>query len=187
MSGIHAAILTRLQTHLEAHLNDGLQPGDPAWVRLVKSGPLQGDPDPDEARIFITLFENDPDAFIQGAVTQLQGPWADSIEEAEIGTVEDHPVQTWNRRFVVKARLLLESTRENESEARTLASAVRTRIEHLLPQASFSGINVDGEYVSMRIVAAEMHGEMLEAGGPPDSYDFLLKIRFTLRTTTGSL
>lgn len=177
---IHKKIMDRVQRYLEDNMIDALQPADPSRAYLVKLGPLQGDPDPDEARIFLTIHENDPDTFVTGTVTSFEGKWQDDIDEYEIG---GPAVATWNRRFTVKARLLLEQTREGEDEARELASTVRTRIEHLLPRISFSGISEDGEYVSEPI--RTVLGEMIGAGGPPDSYDFLIKVRFSLKTTTG--
>lgn len=185
MSGIHGLVMERIQTYLAEHLNDGLQPGDREWVTLVKNGPLQGDPDPDEARIFITIFENDPDGFVSGVVTSLSGGWTDEILDTEIGLEDDRVITTWVRKFTLKARLLLEQTRENEYEARNAASGIRTRIEHLLPKVPFSDLKADGEYVSKRISGNDTQGEMIGAGGPPDSYDFMIKIRFSLWTTTG--
>ncbi|MFM8321736.1 MAG: hypothetical protein ACKOC5_12555, partial [Chloroflexota bacterium] len=74
----------------------------------------------------------------------------------------------------------------DERDARRAASAVRTRIEHLLPRIPFSDLRADGEYVSKRISGGDTQGEMIEAGGPPDSYDFRIKIRFSLWTTSGT-
>lgn len=174
---IHSKIMDKVQAYLEANMVDAIDPEDPDYTSLVKLGPLQGDPDPDEARIFVTIHENDPDTFITGVVTGMDGKWVDEIEFREIGGST-----TWKRRFTAKIRLLLETTREDETVARQLASTLRTRIEHLLEQISFSGISEDGEYVSEPI--REIYGEMIQAGGPPDSYDFQIKVRFGLKTTT---
>jgi len=185
MSGIHSLIMETIEAYLEAHINDGLTVDDPEYVSLAKLGPLQGDPDPDEARVFVTIFENDPDKFISGAVTSFSSSWIDEIVDTEVGLSDEQVVTTWVRRFVLKARLLLEQTGENEVEARRLASCIRTKIEHLLPKISFSSIKEDDEFVSKRITNDDIQGEMIGAGGPPDSYDFMIKIRFSLWTTTG--
>lgn len=174
MSGIHDEILKRVQTQLTADLVNAID--DDTKATLVRLGPLDGDPDPDVARIFITLHENDPEAMIGGTVTGLNSKWSD-----EPDTTESSWVITTKRRFTARARCLLEQTQEGLDDARTIASTVRTRLESSLQRVSFSGININGEYVSRPIV--ELHSEMLQGGGAPDSYDFHIKVRFEVLTT----
>lgn len=175
---IHDAIMNRVRDYLEHALISAVPVDDPARAGVIKLGDLNGEPDPDVARISITIHENDPDSFVPGAVTGIEGDWSDEILEVEIGGAV-----TWVRRFTIKARCLLESTKEDLVNARKAASTVRTRIEHALPRVSFDGILEDGEYVSRGIISSELVGEMIQVGGPPDSYDFLIKIRFDVWTT----
>lgn len=177
---IHDAILNRIKDRLTDVLITQVADDDPAKVGAVKLGDLQGDPDPDDSRISVTLHENDPDNFISGALTNFSGDWSDEVEEIEVGGAI-----TWRRRFTVKSRCLLERTQENLDTARKIASTLRTRIEHLLPTISFGDIHVDGEYVSRGIISMTMQGEMLQSGGPPTEYDYFIKIRFEVLTTKG--
>ena len=181
MSGIHDAVLTKVQSELTRMLITEIDEADVARVGVVKLGPLDGEPDPDLGRITVTLHENDPDRFVTGAPTEATTHWMDEVLQVEIG---GGAATTWKRRFTLKARCLLESTKEGLVVARTIASTVRTRIEHALPKISFSGIVVDGETVVRRIVSNETMAEMIQSGGPPDSYDFLIKVRFDMWTVT---
>ncbi len=178
---IHDAILNYVRDELQDALIDAIPTDDPARAGVVTLGPLQGDPDPDQARISVTLHENDPDA-ITGAtgVSALSGSWDDEVAEIECGGSE-----TWNRRFTVKARCLLVNTGEDKDAARQIAATVRHRIEKTLQNLSFSGVEDDGEYVSRGAVATSIKGEMIQSGGPPDSFDYHIKIRFEIQTTTG--
>ena len=178
MSGIHDEILKTVKTALQYYMIDNVPEADTTRAGYIKLGDLQGDPDPDVARISITLHENDPDGFIKGVVTGMKDAWDDEIYDIEVGGR-----MTWKRRFTIKTRCLLENSKENLSEARTTASTVRTRLEHSLPKISFSSVSVDGEYVSRGIISSEIKGEMLQGGGPPTSYDYFIKIRFEVLTT----
>lgn len=175
---IHDAIMNRIKDRLVQTLQTPVPEDDLYYVGAIVLGHLQGDPDPDEARISITIHENDPDKFISGSVTGMSGDWSDEVEEIEIGSGI-----TWVRRFTIKARCLLERTQEDLETARDIASTIRTSIEHLLPTISFADINENGEYVSRGIISMTMGGEMLQAGGPPRDYDFIIKIRFDVLTT----
>jgi hypothetical protein len=183
---IQYLIMSRIQSHLEAILRDGYTIFDSTRVHTIQIGPLQGDPDPDEARIFIELFENDPDKIVNGATTGMDGDWSDNVDEIECGD-GDNVHQTWNRRFTLKWRCLFDKTREAMEEGQEIASTIKSRIEHELPKISFSGLIDDGEYVSRRILSTAVKSEKLQSGGPPDSYDFRGKIRFELQTTTGGV
>lgn len=181
MSGLHDAILNRVRDELERMLITEVPEGDPTRAGVVKLGNLDGEPDPDEARISITLHENDPDGFIGGMVTAQHEKWIDEVDHEELGG--DYSAGTYRRRFTAKGRVLLDISREGLAEAREIASTVRTRLEHALLKISFSGIEVGGEYISRRVIASGLHGEMLQGGGPPDSYDFLIKVRFEVLST----
>jgi hypothetical protein len=176
---IHDAVLTHLQTELAHRLITLVAEDDPARAGVVKIGPLQGDPDPDVARISVELYENDPDDEIKGSGVSTTGnEWKDSVEDIECGGSI-----TWNRRFTIKARCLLETTQEDLAAARRIASTVRSRIEKALLQTTFSGVHSEDEYVARGPFSQDIAGEMYQSGGPPDAYDFGLKIRFSLLTT----
>lgn len=170
------AILNKIRDELTTALITNIPAGDLTRAGIIKLGPLQGDPDPDEAVISVEIYENDPDAFYQGMVTGMSGAWQDEVLETEIGGI-----QTIARRGTVKARCILEG--RDLTDARDIASTIRSRIEKTLRGISFVGISVNGETVTRRIY--ELNGEMLQAGGPPTSYDFHIKVRFELWTTTG--
>jgi hypothetical protein len=178
-TGIHDAIIEKVVLALERAMITDIDAGNDTRAGVVMAGPLQGDPDPDVARISVTVHENDPDEFTNGMPTGTDRSWMDEVEEIEIGGAV-----TWKRRFTTKARCLLDVTREDLDNARRIASTVRSRIEYTLLGISFSGIMENGEYVSRPVISEEMTNEMLQAGGPPDSYDFLIKVRFSLLTTT---
>jgi hypothetical protein len=175
---IHDAVLDAVQAALQAALIDNIDESDTARATVIKQGPLQGDPDPDSARISVTLHENDPDEYLNGN-TGIEGDWSDEVYEVEVGGST-----TWRRRFTVKARVLLENTQEELDAARLIASTVRDRIEKALVQLSFSGIDEDGEYVSMPIFHSSMRSETRQGGGP-SAYDFHIKVRFEIHTTKG--
>ena len=170
--GIHEAILDAVQARLQSALIDDLPAGDTAAAGVVKIGPLQGDPDPDTARISVELYDNDPDD------TGIRGVWDDTIYEIECGGGV-----TWKRRFTVKARCLLEVSQEGLEDSRAVASTVRSRIEHALLSLSLSGVSSENEYVSRGVFSWSMHSEMTQSGGPPASYDYLIKVRFEVLTS----
>ena len=158
---------------------DTIEPADPSVVGVVKLGPLQGEPDPDDARISITLHENDPDKFITGSVSGMSGDWSDEVLFVEVGGAT-----TWRRKFTVKCRCILEETQEDLPDAREVASTVRSRLEKALSHINFNGMLVGTERLARGIVSSQLQGEMLQSGGPPDSYDYFIKFRFDVLTTT---
>lgn len=174
---IHDAIMNRVRDNLQTALIDNIAAGDPAIAGVVQLGPLQDDPD--AARISITLHENDPDQFY-GTSNFISGDWNDEVDEIECGAAI-----TMRRRFTVKARCLLVNTQEDLAAARSIASAVRERIEQTLLTTSFTGVTSNGEYVSRGIFSDSIKGEQIQAGGPPDAFDFHIKIRFEVLTTKG--
>src|SRR5512146_931612 len=159
---IHEAIMTYVKERLERDLVDNIPLSgdgnlDDAIPGAIKEGPLQGDPDPDVARISVEIYENDPDQEIKGSgISSGDQVWKDEIEEIEIGGGI-----TWRRRFTVKVRVLLESTREDLENARRIASTVRSRVERSLMRMSFNGVESEGEYVSLGPFSDELVSEML--------------------------
>ena len=168
--GIVNEILEYTQVQLENALINNIADDDPAQAGVVKIGPLQGDPDPDQARISVVINHNDPE--------NIDGPWRDFIEIVEIGGVV-----TWVRRFTINIRCLLETTKETLDEARPIAAIVRDRTELTLLKELFTGIATDDEYVSRGPMATSLKSDMIQGGGPPDSYDFHIKVYFDVYTT----
>lgn len=179
MSGIHDLITSHVRDELERMLMTEIPYGDPARPGVVKLGPLQGDPDPDEARISVEIYENDPDQEIAGsAIGRVSEPWDDQVEELEVGGAI-----TWRRMFTVKARCLFDRTQEGLSDARKIASTVRSRIEKGLLTIRFNGLSTEDEYVSRGVFSDKIRGSMVQLGGPPDAYDYQIKVRFEVLTT----
>jgi hypothetical protein len=175
MSGIHHEIIKHVHAALTASLITNVDEDDAAIAGVIQYGPLQGEPmDPDEARISVTIHENDPDKFLNGAITGLDSNWSDEVYDAEVGGAT-----TWRRRFTIKARCLLENTQEVLLD---VASILRDRIEDTLLTLSFSGVQTSNEYVARPVVAEEMKSEMLQGGGP-EAYDYNIKVRFEVLTT----
>jgi hypothetical protein len=173
---IQALILGKLQTELQRVMIDDLPADDPTRAGVIKLGPLQGDPDPDLARISVTLHENDPESDIQADPNRSER-WEDGIEEVEIGGG-----LTWSRKFTVNARCLLEGTKEDLQQSRTIASTVRSRIERTLLRVRFSGLSDGVETVVRGVFSDNLNGITRQFGGPPDAYDFQIKIRFDVLT-----
>lgn len=182
LDAIHETILQELKDWLEEKLINDIHADDPAKAGVIFLGHLQGDPDPDEARISVTLHANDPDSLRgMGTVTGLTADWNDRIIEIEMG--RGRPTFTWARRFSVNARCLLEPTQESLDDAHKIAHTVRSRIESALVTAPLVGLVADtGECVTRGIYSLE--GETIQSGGP-DAYDFLIKVRFDVWTTEG--
>jgi hypothetical protein len=177
---IHSLIINRIVEALQANLIDNIPADDPAIAGVIMKGPLQGDPDPDEARISVTVHENDPDAIYGGAPTQMKDAWVDEIAEVECGA--DVYSVFWNRRFTVKARALLVNTGENLEQTREIASTLQTRIVRTLLGIEWNGVADENEYVSRGSLGMGLKAEALQGGGPPDSYDYYVKVRFDIQT-----
>lgn len=169
-------IMFFLEDTLQEALIDEIPVEDTARAGIITLGQLQDDPE--AYRISVEIYENDPDSVFKGNVSGTKQEWADEVVEVEIGG----NAATWARRFCVKARCLLTSTAESLPEARTVASTVKARIERALLRAEWSGIEDDSEYVSMPVIRESMKSEMLQSGGP-EAYDFMIKVRFDIRTT----
>lgn len=179
MSAIHDTVLDYVEQALQQSLIDDHGEADPAIAGIVQQGPVQGNPPPDKARITVTIHENDPDVIYKAAETSNKTRWDD-----EIVIIETGPVVTWARRFSVKARCLLAKSKEDVEQARSIASTLRSRIERTLLGLSFADVIADdGEYVSRGIVSTSFSSEMIQAGGP-GSYDYHIKVRFDVLTTT---
>ena len=164
---------------MQTALIDDIDPADNVRAGVVMAGPLQGNPDPDIARISVTVSENDPDQLLGGA--GFSRPWQDEPISVEIGS--GHAITTWSRKFSVKARALLEGSREDLETGRQIASTLRSRIEKCLSAIDFSDVMTDDEEVTYGIVSFARRGETLQSGGPPDAYDFHIKFKFDLWTT----
>ncbi len=179
---IHKAIMDYVKNRLEEDLVSSagnLNPADDAIPGVIKLGPLQGDPDPDVARISVEIYENDPDEELKGSgIASREQMWRDVIEETEAGGGI-----IWRRRFTVKVRTLLENSREDLENARRVASTVRSRVEKSILGMLFTGVESDGETVVMGPFSDTILSEMVQAGGPPDAYDFFIKVRFEVLTT----
>lgn len=176
---IHAELINFIRDQLEKALITNVPEDDNARAGVVKLGPLQGDPDPDEARISVEVYYNDPDQTLSGSgMGRAPEAWDDQVEEVEVGGAI-----TWRRRFTIKALVLLERTREGLSDAHAIVSKVRGRIERALLLMPFSDIGTDEEYVARGVVSDDIRSEMVQVGGPPDSYSFHIKIRFDVLTT----
>jgi len=173
-------IVLKVIDALQKSMIDDLPVDDVSRAGVVQRGPLQGDPDPDIARISVTLHENDPDAFYPGAVTSIKGSWADEIAELENG--EDEGGAIWNRRFTVKARALLVNTQEELAKSGEIAHAVKGRIEKTLLGIDWAGVRNEVESLSRPVVATSMKSEAVQGGGP-GSYDYHIKVRFDVQTT----
>ncbi len=174
--GIHDVILEKLQAELTTALITNVS--DNTQAGAVKIGALQGDPAPDTGRITVTIHENDPEAIVGGGVTGMKDSWNDEVVEMEVGGA-----CTTKRAFSIKARCLFANTRENLDMARQYASSVRQRIEETLTKISFAGVTSGSEYVARGVFAYDLKSEMLQSGGPPDTYDYHIKIRFSVLTT----
>jgi len=176
---IHDVILDHLQENLEDALITSAPLDDKARAGIVKIGPLQGDPDPDVAVISVTLHENDPDT-VYGGKSMSAKTWLDEVYEVECGGSI-----TWRRRFTVKVRCLFTNKQYDLHTARLVASTVRSRIETKLLTTDWNEI-VDeetNEYISRGVFSDNIESEQVQSGGPPDQYDFQVKIRFELLTT----
>lgn len=171
-------ILEHLRGALQASLIDSIPVDDPTRAGYVKIGPYQGSPAPDEGRITISIHENDPDRIVKAGVTGFSDDWSDEMDLIEIGGAS-----TTARRFTIKARCLFAITREGEDEARQIASMVRSRIETTLKKLSFASVRTDDEYVARGALSSDMSSEMMQAGGPPDAFDYLIKVHFSVLTT----
>ena len=177
---IHSQIADFLEETLQEALIDGVLSGDDARAGVILQGPLQGDPDPDAARISVTIHENDPDVVYKSGTSGMSDAWEDEVAEIECGGSI-----TMKRRFTVKARCLLVDTAESLSDARRIAATLRSRIEAALINANFNGLSDgSGEFVSKGVLSDSLKGEMIQAGGP-GSYDYHIKFRFQVETTKG--
>ena len=175
-------ILEHLRDEMQAGLIDNIPESDPARAGHVKIGPYQGDPTPEEGRITVSVHENDPDRIINGGVTGMRDEWSDEMDLIECGGAA-----TMTRRFTIKARCLFVKTGEKEDEARRIASTVRRRIETILKKMSFNGVQTSDEYVARGVLANDLSGEMMQAGGPPDAFDYIIKVHFSVLTTQTGL
>lgn len=178
---IHGAILDKVIADLTKKLITEKADDDPSKAGAILRGDAQGNPDPDAGRIVINVYTNDPDQYYgKDGTGTLASDWADLTQEIEIGGAI-----TMKRRFTLKARCLLVNSQENVDAAQGIGDKIRGEIERALLQTSFLNVwNEDKtEYVARGIFADSLRAEMIQAGGPPDSYDIHIKIRFEVLTT----
>jgi len=175
-------IMEHIRDEMQAGLIDNIPADDPTRAGFVKIGSYQGEPAPDEARISISIHENDPDGIVKAGVSGMSGDWSDEVELIECGGAA-----TTSRRFTIKGRCLFVKTNEVEDEARRIASAVRGRIERILKKMSFNGVRTEDEYVARGVLSTDLRCEMMQAGGPPDAFDYVIKVHFSVLTTQTGL
>jgi hypothetical protein len=173
---IHAAIMQKVMDELKPVLIDSIDPEDDTRVGYLGLGLMQGYPiEREDARISVTIHENDPDDFEKHDPHGMFFIWKDEMDyPQEFNTV------TWIRRFTVRVRCYFGRSKEGLVRARQIASVVRTRVEHTLTGVSFASIEVDGETVCLPVF--EMRGETGQFGYAPDEYDFYEKVRFAVKT-----
>jgi hypothetical protein len=178
---IHGAIITQVIDQLTLKMITEKADADPTKARAILRGSSQGNPDPDYGRIVINIYTNDPDQYYgKDGTGTVAGDWADVPEEIECGGAI-----TMRRRFSLKARCLLVNTQEEVDDAQDIGDQIRGEIERALLELSFNNVWNDKktEYVSRGVFSDTLRGEMIQAGGPPDSYDIHIKIRFEVLTT----
>jgi len=174
-------VLEHTRDELIRMLYTDIAEDDKARTNVVKIGFLQGDPDPDEARISVTVFPNDPDQEIRGSgIGTNLAPWDDTIYEEEVGGV-----LTWSRKYTIKARCLFTDGQEAENEAlaRTLAATAKHRIEKAVLKIDYGEISSDSEYVCRSASSTSLRSAFVQSGGP-GAFDFYIKVRFDILTTT---
>lgn len=181
MTSIHKSIMDYVASILTASLITNVSAGDTSKAGVVIQGPLQGEPmDPDEARISVSIFENDPDAaYGKAGGYSMDGEWLDEVVETEIGGSV-----TWARRFTIKCFILLVDSGEVLARAQEIARIVRSRIESSLLSAQWN-VAYGNEAVVRSPIATSIKGEMAQGGGPPDAYTYYVKIRFDVLTQRG--
>lgn len=165
-------LLVLYQKALQAALIDRVGANDPLRAGIVKIGALQGEPEPDVARISVTVHPNDPDNL---------DDWLDEIIEVEMPNSA-----YWERRFTVKYQLLLEVTGEALLPALTLSSDLKERIEHTILGVSYAALNLPTERVVRGAMSTDSDSHFLQGGGPPDSYNMNGKYRFSVVTLTSA-
>lgn len=161
-------ILNHIKDHIQLVMID--QETDPVYrLGVVKRGPLNGEPEPDVARLYATLFSNDPDE---------PKEWRDEVIEQEIPCS-----QIWRRCYTCLWGALLEPTQESLEAASDIASYIKAKLEWSISTTKLSGLTMsDGEQVIRGCTDLGETSWMEQLGGPPDSYQFQGKIRFNILT-----
>jgi len=174
---ISDAIVDKVYTELTTALITDIEEDDPTRAGLILQGPFQDQEDLERARIVIEIYENDPDKFQRGAVTSMWGAWEDEVAELECGGS-----MIWNRRYTVKARALMTTTKEDVNSARLIASTLKDRVTRTLIGIDFASVHDDEEFVSRGILSNKIQAEAIQGGGP-QAYDYYIKVRFEVQTT----
>ncbi len=174
-------VLEKTRDELIRMLYTEISGDDLGRTNVIKIGFLQGDPDPDEARVSVTIFPNDPDQEIRGsAIGHAPAAWDDTIFEEEVGSV-----LTWSRKYTVKARCLFTTGAEADDEAiaRGIAATIKQRLEKAILKINYGGISSDTEFVCRSASSSSLRSSFVQSGGP-GAYDFYIKVRFDVLTTT---
>jgi len=157
-------ILNYFVAQLQATCIDPFPDSDPSKAGVVKLGPLQGEPEPDVARISIEVHQNDPDDLER---------WLDEVVEVEIPNAA-----IWSRKFTIKYQLLLDSTSEALIPALTLGSIIKERIERTIFKAKYAGV----PDVVRGAIATKSVSQLIHGGGPPDIYNITGRFQFDVLT-----
>lgn len=178
MAGIHDQIMLAYKDKLTADLITAIAEDDITRAGVVKIGELNGEPDPDQARISVLIFPNDPEQEISGSgVGNSPEAWDDRVLETEIGGGI-----TYSRKFTVKCRCLFENTGEDLDTSKAIASQVMQRILKSVLTTDLRTVVSDGETVVRGAFGDHIRSSLLMSGGPPDSYDYHIKLRFEVWT-----
>ena len=160
------AIKTALQTHLENALITAIPEDDPARADVVKIGPLQGDPEIEDAPLSVEIYQNDPEDLEE---------WWDEIIEWEMPRTA-----IWSRKFSIQWRALLTELGEPLAEAVAIVSTLKSRLEIALNTMCWTDIEADGEFIDG--CSLEEMESRIDQGGGPNEYDYSGKIRFAVLT-----
>jgi hypothetical protein len=157
-----------LQAHLENKLITEIDEDDVARADVVKVGPLQGEPELEDAPLSVEIYTNDP---------EKPDEWHDEIVEWQMPRTA-----VWSRKFTVFYRVQLAETGESLAEAEAIASTLRSRIEVALNMMDWGSLPIDGE--SIEACPLDDMLSMQAQGGGPNEYDYSGKIRFSILTFT---
>jgi hypothetical protein len=162
------AIKTALQAHLENKLIAEIAEDDVARASVVKIGPLQGEPELEDAPLSVEIYQNDP---------EKPDEWFDEIIEWEMPRTA-----VWSRKFVILYRVLLTETGESLAQGLAIASTLKSRIEYALNTMAWGDVVASDE--SIETCPLDDMVSKLDQGGGPNEYDYSGKIRFTVITRT---
>lgn len=166
MTTLISGMLNLIHDTLEQELITNISVDDPARADIVKIGPLQGEPELEDAPISIEVYHSDP---------QNPEEWVDEIIEYEMPNTA-----IWKRKFTVLVRALLVESGASLSESLDIISDVMYRAESAIRHIDWGSVSTEIEY-PMGCPADEIQSET-EQGGGPGEYDWSGKIRFSVLT-----